>query len=183
MIITGYEACARLARLGFTDVKVFRDANYHLPSREWLGNAFAPFLHNKFWTYKRTYIKSRFDCDKFAFEARLDAKIDAFLMANAAEFALEAAALCLRENADIGDAGMGFLYCEVDLLAGKSLNNVSGPGGHALNLCLHPDGSASLFEPQNSLITDACKALDPINTDEDYYRTSDRVCTPRWAWL
>lgn len=181
MIITGIELLGRLGDLGFTNVKCFRDARYFLPSREWLGNAFAPFLAHKFWKYKRAYIKSRFDCDKFAHEARLEAKIDGFLMANAAEFALEAAALCLKESTDIGDAGMAFLYVEMEILPGRSLNNV-GPGLHAADLCVHPDGG-TLMEPQNSLLTDALAALDPVQPHENPDRHSARVCTPAWAWV
>lgn len=182
MIITGWDLFERVNRYNpLEGVKLFRDARYFLPSRDWLENAFAPFLKKKFWTYKRAYIKSRFDCDKFAHEARLEAKIDAFLMANAAEFALEAAALCLKESEDIGDAGMAFLYAECTILPGRSLNTVRD-GNHAQNMVFHPDGE-SAFEPQNSFITDARKAFDPVAPHEDPDRPSDRVANAHWFWV
>ena len=182
-IITGYELLQRVTALGFTDVKIFRDANYFLPSREWLGNTFAPFLKSEFWAYQRAYIKSKFDCEDFAFEAQLEADIDRYVQSRAAKFALKAATRSLVANSEIGDAGHAFLYVEVGLYPGKSLNGVAGPGGHATNLCLHPDGSATLFEPQNSFLTDAVQALDPIQPNEDRDRPSHRLCTPRWAWV
>lgn len=181
-IISGIELVERVGKLGCADVKFFRDARYFLPSRDWLVNRFAPFLRNKFWTYKRAYIKSRFDCDKFAHEAMLDAKIDAFLMANAAQFALEAATLCLKENEDIGDAGMAFLYTEVLILPGRVLNGV-GAGKHAQNTVFHPDGSASAFDPQNGFWLDALEAYDPVQPHEDPNRPSRRRATFGFAWV
>ena len=171
-IITGGELMLRMEELGCKEYKILRDASYFLPSREWLGNVFAPFLKHEFWEYQRTYIKSKFDCEDFAFEGELEADIDRYVMSRAAKFALKAATRSLVANQDIGDAGHAFVYVEVSILPGQSLNNVSA-GKHATNLCLHPDGSATLFEPQNSFITDAKKALHPDR----------RVCTLDWAWL
>ena len=183
MIVSAQVVYARLIALGFTDIKMLRDTHYFLPSREWLGNTFAPFLQSEFWAYQRRYIKSKFDCEDFAFETELEADIDRYVQSRAAKFALKAATRGLVANTEIGEAGHAFLYVEVGLLPGKWLNSVPGPGGHATNLCLHPDGSATFFEPQNSRTTDALQALDPIQPNEDPYRRSDRVCAPRWAWL
>lgn len=171
-IITGWEAWQRLTALGCTDVKVFQDARYFLPSREWLGNTFAPFLKGQFWQYQRRYIKSKFDCENFAQEAELEADIDRYVMSRAAKFAVKAANRCLVANPAIEDAGAAFLYVEVAILPGRELNSVRD-GKHATNLCLHPDGTASFFEPQNSFITDAHEALDPARPR----------CTLAWGWL
>ena len=170
MIIAGWELISRVSDLGCKEVKVLRDANYFLPSRKWLGNAFAPFLKHEFWAYERAYIKSKFDCEDFAFEGELEADIDRYVMSRAAKFALKAATRSLVANAEIGDAGHAFLYVEISILPGQSLNGVRD-GKHATNLCLHPDGSATFFEPQNSQLTNAKEALDR------------GVCTLDWAWL
>jgi len=172
MIITGYELLQRIGDLGVGDVKVFRDARYFLPSRDWLDNAFAPFLKHEFWQYQRAYIKSKFDCEDFAFEALLEADIDRYVMSRAAKFSLAAATRSLVANKEIGDAGHAFLYVEVTIKPGGSLNGVRD-GKHATNLCLHPDGTASFFEPQNSFTCDAHEALHP----------DSGCCTLDWAWV
>lgn len=173
MIITGWQLLKRVADLApVGEVKIFRDANYFLPSRDWLGNSFAPFLHSEFWAYQRAYIKSKFDCEDFAFEAQLEADIDRYVQSRAAKFALKAATRSLVANSEIADAGHAFLYVEVTIKPGCSLNNVPD-GSHATNLCLHPDGSATFFEPQNSFLTDAKEALDPARG----------VCALDWAWV
>lgn len=171
-IITGVEVWQRLTALGARDVKVFQDARYFLPSRQWLGNTFAPFLKGEFWQYQRRYIKSKFDCENFAFEAELEADIERYVMSRAARFAVKAATRSLVANPAIEDAGHAFLYAEVSILPGRELNGVRD-GKHATNLVLHPDGSASFFEPQNSFITDAHEALDPSNPR----------CALDWCWL
>lgn len=172
MIIDGWELISRVGALGCTEVKLLRDARYFLPTRDWLGNTFAPFLHHTFWAYQRAYIKSKFDCEDFAFEAELEADIDRYLQSRTAKFALKAATRSLVASPEIGDAGHAFLYVEVSILPGRSLNGVAD-GKHATNLCLHPDGGATFFEPQNSQLTNALEALNP----------ADRVCTLDWAWV
>ncbi len=172
MLVPAPTLLARLRALGLAEAKVFRDATYFLPSREWLADTFAPFLKNEFWHYQRAYIQAKFDCEDFAFEAELEADIDRYVMSRAAKFAFKAATRSLVANAALADCGHAFLYCEVRILPGHALNQVRD-GRHATNLCLHPDGSATFFEPQNSLLTDAQEALHPDH----------RVCTLDWCWV
>lgn len=172
MITPCWDITSRVVALGCSEVKLVRDNQYFLPSRDWLENSFAPFLHSEFWAYQRSYIKSKFDCEDFAFEAQLEADIDRYVQSRAAKFALKAATRSLVANSEIGDAGHAFLYVEVTIKPGCSLNGVSG-GRHATNLCLHPDGSATFFEPQNSFTCDAHEALHP----------DTGCCTLDWAWL
>ncbi len=181
MTVSAPTLLSRLHTLGLADAKVFRDATYFLPSRAWLADTFAPFLQHEFWQYQRAYIKSKFDCEDFAFEAELEADIDRYVMSRAAKFALKAATRSLVANGTLADCGHAFLYCEVRILPGRTLNQVRD-GRHATNLCLHPDGSATFFEPQNSLLTDACQALG-LQPHENPDPPRHPVCTLDWCWV